>query len=190
METPNLEPLSLNAGDTLRFTRSLPEYPASSYTLAYTLRATSGDPITFSASAQGDAFLVDVPAATTATWPAGSYAMSARVSDGAGFVVSIPVAAPSFTIRPDPATSTPTTTLPWAESTLAAVETAIAQLSAKIHQSVTVNGTTYAYTDLEKLLSLRQRLKNEVNALKNAAKLATGDYPNPRQILTRFTRGR
>lgn len=190
METPNLEPLSLNAGDTLRFTRSLPEYPASSYTLAYTLRSTAGTTYTFSATAQAGAFLVDVPASVTADWTAGSYAMSARVSDGAGFVVSVPVASPSFTILPNPATSTPTSTQPWAEITLTAVEEAIRQLSSKIHQSVTVNGTTYAYTDLEKLLSLRQRLKNEVNALKNAAKLATGDYPNPRQILTRFTRAR
>lgn len=190
MDAPATEPLTLNAGDSLRFVRTLPAYPAGTYTLTYTLRSSAGASYTFSAVNSGGAHAVNVAASVTAAWTPGSYALSARVSDGAGFVASVPVAAPTLAILPDPANSTPACTQSWAELTLASVETAISQLAAKIHQSVTVNGTTYAYTDMEKLLALRQRMKAEINSARDAARLAAGDFPNPRQILTRFTRAR
>lgn len=83
METPDRVPAELRIGDTARWTRSLSDYPASAgWALAYTL--VSGTAAhSFSASAAGDDFKIDVPAATTATWAAGRYQLQEYVTNGA-----------------------------------------------------------------------------------------------------------
>ncbi|MBZ0106137.1 MAG: hypothetical protein K8H84_10955 [Sulfuricella denitrificans] len=79
-DIPSTEPAVFTAGDTLQFTRSLADYPASAgWVLSYTLiNATTK--ISFSASASGDDHLVNVAAATTAGWAAGDYSWLARVT--------------------------------------------------------------------------------------------------------------
>jgi hypothetical protein len=72
---------ALVAGDTLKFTTSVPEYPASEgWTLNYYLiPRTSGARIDFTAIANGDDYDVEVPASTTADWAAGEYSWAAEV---------------------------------------------------------------------------------------------------------------
>ena len=70
--TPTTEPATLIAGDTARWIKSLPEYLASAgWALTYTL-INATNKITFSAAASGDDHLVNVAAATTGSWAAGS----------------------------------------------------------------------------------------------------------------------
>jgi hypothetical protein len=95
---------AITAGDTLAFTETVADYPASAgWTLTYRLvpRATGGAAITFSASASGDAYAVSVAAATTATWAAGDYGWSSYVSKG---LERYSVGGGQVEIFPDPAT--------------------------------------------------------------------------------------
>lgn len=86
---PNSPPRTLRAGDTVTWRRTLEHYPASEGgTLSYVL-VRSGSQIVFSATADGDDYLVEVPAATTATWTTGSYAWQERLSNsGAVYTLS------------------------------------------------------------------------------------------------------
>mgnify|MGYP000994247346 CR=1 FL=1 len=78
--TPTTEPTTLIAGDTARWIKALPDYLASAgWVLTYTLINATGK-ITFSASAYGDDHLVNVSAATTGGWAAGSYSWRAAVA--------------------------------------------------------------------------------------------------------------
>lgn len=82
---PWTEPTSIQAGDRVRWKRSLSAYPATaeSWTLKYFLIGNfSGGDITITASADGENHEVDVAAATTAAWTAGKYAWKAFVDDG------------------------------------------------------------------------------------------------------------
>jgi len=76
-------PCEVRAGDTLRWNRSLPDFPASDgWSLAYTLVGRAGAH-NVTASADGADFAIEVPAATTAGWSADSYALTEYVSKGA-----------------------------------------------------------------------------------------------------------
>ncbi len=72
----------LIAGDTLQFTTVVPDYPASAgWTLTYRLiPRTAGTAISFSGSASGDDYAIEVGASVTKDWVAGEYSWSAYVS--------------------------------------------------------------------------------------------------------------
>lgn len=78
-----MEPTSLTAGDTVQWTRSLSDYPASAgWVLKYRLINAAGK-IDITAGASGADHLVNVAAATTAAWAAGTYAWHGYVEKGA-----------------------------------------------------------------------------------------------------------
>lgn len=79
--TPTTEPTVLYTGDTWAWTRALADYPASTWTLKYTLINTGGR-INITAGADGDVHSVSVAAATTATYTAGTYTWQAFVESG------------------------------------------------------------------------------------------------------------
>lgn len=79
--TPTSEPQVLYAGDTWSWQRALSDYPASDWTLKYTLINSAGR-INITAGADGDVHEVEVPAATTAGYAAGVYTFQAFVEQG------------------------------------------------------------------------------------------------------------
>ena len=75
-------PSQITAGDTLKWTRSLADYPASAgWTLQYTLVSTTAA-YSITATASGDDYAITVPASTTTAWAAGRYALTEYVTDG------------------------------------------------------------------------------------------------------------
>lgn len=74
-------PNKIRAGDTLKFTESLTDYPASVWTLAYTL-INATDNIEFVAVPVGDDYSVNIAHGITSNWNKGYYAYVARVSNG------------------------------------------------------------------------------------------------------------
>lgn len=78
---PTVEPSVITEGDTVKWRKALPAYPAPTWTLNYAL-VNSGGQITFSSTADDEAHLVSVAPATTGTWSPGSYAWQAYVTDG------------------------------------------------------------------------------------------------------------
>lgn len=83
MTQATTEPSRVTAGDTIAWTKSLPDYPASSgWTLKYRLINAAGK-LDITAAASGADHAVTVPAATSAAWPAGTYAVTAWVEKAA-----------------------------------------------------------------------------------------------------------
>jgi hypothetical protein len=98
------------AGDTLSFTTSLADYPASSWTLNFRLIPRSGDAaIDIACTADGDDHVAEVSAATTALWPPGTYDWAAYVEGGSTEVYTVGTGATE--VRPDPRTVAPGTDL-------------------------------------------------------------------------------
>jgi hypothetical protein len=181
-ETPTLEPAIVNAGDTLRWLRSLPDYPASAgWTLSYTLINSSAK-ITITASASGDDHLVNVSAATSAGYAAGDYEWRARVSkDGDVFTVGegqITVrnayAGASFDARSH------------AQKTLDAIEAVIEGRASSSTAEYTLNGRSLKHISIPELLTLRDRYRAEV-ARETAARRAAAGLPDQRRIYVRFS---
>lgn len=105
MPTLTQEPAKIYAGDTLAFSRTFADYPASDgWSLSYLMRLPGGDAQTFAGTPNGAAFDVTVAASTTAEWGPGTYAWVARVSKaGAVYVVG----SGSLEVLPDPSSATP-----------------------------------------------------------------------------------
>lgn len=80
-DIPTNEPTALRAGDTWKWTRSLPDWPASTWTLKYRAKNAAGG-FEITAAASGDDFAVTVAAATTAGYAAGDYTWIAWVEAG------------------------------------------------------------------------------------------------------------
>lgn len=78
---PTTEPASVRAGDSWQWTKTLSDFPASTWTLTYTLFS-STDVLSVSASADGADHSVDVAPATTGAYTAGWYDWIAQVTDG------------------------------------------------------------------------------------------------------------
>lgn len=80
---PTYEPTIIQAGDTLRFTKSLADYSSADYSLTYVLISSlpSVQKISIVATTSGTDFLVSATAATTAEWTPGNYTIVGYVSD-------------------------------------------------------------------------------------------------------------
>jgi hypothetical protein len=82
MDIATVEPASFTAGDTVKWKRSLADYPATGgWTLKYRL-ISAANKYDITASASGADHLVTVTAATSATYVAGEYAWQAYVEGG------------------------------------------------------------------------------------------------------------
>lgn len=83
MTLPETVPAKFIAGETLKWRKSLPDYPATEWTLTYQFRSANGGAtgqIDATATADGTGFVVIVPAATTAELMAGVYYFRAFVA--------------------------------------------------------------------------------------------------------------
>lgn len=79
---PTTEPTEVRAGDTIKWTRLLSDYPPSTWTLTYALRGPAGE-INIAASDNGDgSHLVNEASGTTAGWEPGRYNWTAKITDG------------------------------------------------------------------------------------------------------------
>lgn len=83
---PTQEPSAIVAGDTIKFLKTLQDYPAPEWTLTYYLvkDSSAASPITFSSTASGSGHLVNVSSATTTNWQQGRYRIIGRVQNDAG----------------------------------------------------------------------------------------------------------
>lgn len=83
-ETPTNEPSQLRAGDTWAWRREdlAADYPASAWALTYRFKNAAGG-FEIVATADGDHFVVNHPASTTASISAGTYTWAAQAVNGA-----------------------------------------------------------------------------------------------------------
>lgn len=179
---PTSEPRAINAGETALWQRPdlAVSYPVATWTLNYHLVGPTR--INITAANNAGVHEVNVNAATTGAWNAGTYAVYARVSDGTS-VFPVAPTFPTLEVRLDPAAQDvpPLADVrSWAAQTLDAVRAAIKALAGKIVAQTTINGTTYTLADLDKL----RRLEADMAARVQSEQGGTG----ARLIYARFTR--
>jgi hypothetical protein len=184
MTIPTSEPLAVVAGDTLKWTRSLADYPASAgWVLAYKLVNASAV-ISVSSSADGDNHAVSVAAATTAAWVAGEYRWTAYVTKSAERYT---VGDGSITVKPNLASAIATDTRTQAQKAIDDLLAAMATYTATNGhvQSYQIAGRQMTYrsmADIEKALRFwKKQRADEVTA----ERLAAGLQPKNR-ILVRL----
>lgn len=174
------EPTTLPAGDTAKWRRTLPDWLASDgWALTYTL-VNAATRITFTASADGDGHLVNVPAATTATWAPGAYTWRAQVSK-AGEVYTVGTGImhvlPAFGAATDARTH--------AAKVLEAVEAYLENANNLAAAQYEIAGRSLRRHTLPELLALRDRYRFELSRADAAQRAAAGLAPRGR-IAVRF----
>lgn len=178
---PTSEPSTVNAGDTIRWNKTLADYPASDgWALAYTL-LNANSKITINASASGSDHAVTVPAATSATWTAGTYTWRAQVSN-AGEVYT--VGEGRITVAPSFGAAT-LDTRSSARKALEAVEAYLADPNNLTAASYEIAGRSLDRFPLPDLWKHRDRLRFEV-AREDAATRAAAGLPDTRRVFVRF----
>lgn len=178
---PTTEPTTVNAGDTIRWTKTLPDYPASAgWVLTYTL-LNAASKVTITATASGSDHAVNVSAATSATWTAGDYAWRAQVAL-AGDVFT--VGEGRITVAPSFGAAT-LDTRSSARRALEAVEAYLADPSNLTAAKYMIAGRSLDRFPLPDLWAHRDRLRFEV-AREDAATRAAAGLPDNRRVFVRF----
>lgn len=179
---PTIEPTSFRAGDTVKWTKSLTDYPASAgWALKYKFVGNQGAPSAIAATASGDDFSMTVAATTTAAYIAGIYTLQGWVEKaGEQYTISIT----TVEILANLSTSSATDTRSHARKQLALIETAIESYSVRPVESVSAFGRMWTRPSLRTLYNLRSRYLREIRKEEDAQRIAQGK--KPRRIVARF----
>lgn len=179
--TPTQEPASLTAGDTAKWLKSLPDYPATDgWQLVYTLLNAAGK-ITFNAISDGASHLVSIPAATAAAWAAGDYAWRAQVTRNDE---AYTVASGNITVQPA-FSAAMLDGRSHARKTLANIEAYLENPGNLTSSMYEIAGRKLQRFGIPELLSLRDRYRAEVAREDAAANVGRG-LPDRRRVMVRF----
>jgi hypothetical protein len=170
---PTREPDSFTSGDTVKWSKPFPDYPASDgWTLKYYIRGAKTLDVT--AEADGSGYLATINATDSAKLAAGDYPWSARVSK-AGEVYT--VGSGTFTVLPDLSVVTEGYDgRSICKQLLDQVEETLLGLSGKKYSAKTIDGVTYTLKNIQELRDFRDRLKDEYAAELRAARVASGRH--------------
>lgn len=171
MDIPTNEPLSLRAGDTWKWTRTLDDYPAGTWTLKYRFK-NAADYFEIVAAASGTDHAVTVAAATSATYAAGRYTWMAWVEAG---TEKFTVDTGTLEVNPDYRASTAAydgrsharKMLDAIEAWLEARDPAVAEYE--------IAGRRMKFIPIGELVKLRNRYGFEVRNEEAAAAIAKGE---------------
>ena len=184
---PTKEPAQLRAGDTLKWRREdlQSDYPATGYTLKYVAKnALGGFQIT--ATADGSAFSVTVPASTSAGYLPGVYEWSAWVETGAE---KYTVGGGHWTVLPDLRANdadSPLDSRDHARRVLDAIEAVIEKRATKDQMSMTIAGRAVSRMEIGDLIKFRQHYRQEVAANEAAARIEAGLGSGGGRVQVRF----
>jgi hypothetical protein len=178
------EPDTIIAGDTVEWTQSISDYPATDgWTLKYSFQliGSTEDPITFEASASGRDYSVSITPAVSAEWASGNYIWTAFVDDGTD---RHRVGTGTVSVLPNPEMAAGGT---HATRTLALLELAIeGRIPAGLEQT-TIDGQSILRITMPDLVLLRNKYASEVRAEQDRARVASGQASR-RTMYARFRR--
>lgn len=159
-DIPSAAPSQVIAGDTAKWRRELADYPASAgWELKYTIVGSAGAQ-NFSATADGDAFDVTVPAATTAGWNAGLYVLTEYVTNG---TERYTIGTSNLVVQADlGAATTAVDTRSFARKALDNIEAYLAGGNATA-AAMEFNGRKLSSYPITDLYAIRDRLRAEVS---------------------------
>lgn len=172
-DIPTSEPARLRAGDTWKWTRTLADYPAPTWTLKYRFKSSKGG-FEVAAAAIGTDHAVTVAAATSGTFIADTYTWIAWVEAGSE---KFTVGSGAVVIDPDyrsTGAATPLDDRAHARKMLAAIESWLETRDPAVAE-YEIAGRRMKYVPLAELVKLRQRYRSEVAALEAADRLARGE---------------
>jgi hypothetical protein len=179
MSTNTREPIEIYAGDKIEFTKSYADYPATDWTLAYTLLGT--EKYTFSATANAAAFDVAVTSATTNTWSNGQYRIVGAVTNGSN---RFTVYSNTLCVLPNPSTvSGSYDARSQNQIILDAIRAKLA--GASDVTGINVNGKSISRMSMLELIRAEQIYAQRVQNEKLKAQLDAG-YGSGRNIEVRF----
>lgn len=173
------EPASVTAGDTIQWTKALPDYPASAgWVLSYAF--TGPGNISITSTASGDDHAVTVTAATSAAWAAGAYIGQAYVTKATErYTVATGL---QLSVAANLATASG---LSWARRCLAAIKAVLEGKASSDLLSTKINDKELRkYTPAE-LIPLYRFFEQEVAREDQAAKVAAG-LGSGNRVLVRF----
>lgn len=177
---PNSEPTRIVAGDTAKWSKSLPDFPAGAgWVLTYTM-VNSTNRYTITCTALGDDHLAAASAATTAGWVAGNYARRAQVA----------LAGEVYTVFEDTVVvlagfGAATDARSQARRNLEAVEAMLSGRASSAVAEYTIGERQLKYLSVPDLLVLRDRLRVDVMREDDATRAAAGLGPRGR-VVVRF----
>ena len=173
-----------NAGDTVQWTRSVPDYrPDDGWVLEYTFSNLSGVFVAPSVDNGNGAYLVTITAADSGNVLAGEYSWQGYVSQAAErFTIGVG----ATTVLPDLASSPGGQDARiWARQRLDALEATLAGTATTDQGSYAIEGVSISRMPLPDMIQWRDRLRAEVNRQEHAERLAKG-LGNPSNILVRL----
>lgn len=147
------------AGDTWTWTRSLSDYPASTWTGTVYLLGPNG--AESEAAADGDDHVFTIADTVTAQIPAGELQWFERYTDGTSVVT---LSSGTITVLANYAAGMPFEARTTAKQMLDAVESTILKLLSRTTQSASFGDKNYTIHDLDKLRQIRADLRSEVSS--------------------------
>ena len=178
-------PATITAGDSLAWSVTLSDYPASAgWTLNYGAACTSpqASAITFAAEANGDSYAVALDPDTTAEWLPGRYVWSAYIT---GNGQRHTVARGLFEVLPDPAATA--VALGHAQTALNLIQAALEGRIPRGLEDTTIDGQQLTRMPIRDLYDLGEKYRARVKNLERAAAAAAGIKPQT-TIYVRFRR--
>lgn len=173
-DIPTSEPSALRIGDTWKWTKTVPDYPATSWTLKYRFKNAAGG-FEITASASGSDYSVMVAAATTGGYTAGAYSWMAWVEGGSSEKYTVDTG--TCTLDPDYRSGTASAAFDdrtHARTVLDAIEAVIEGRATKDQQEYEIAGRRLKRMPVADLLKLRQHYVAEVASQSAAEAIANG----------------
>lgn len=177
--TPTTEPSTITPGDTVKWTKTLADYPANDgWVLTYELVKASTR-ITITASASGADHAVNVSATTSSGYVAGTYDWRARISKstevytiGTGRITIHASFGSAIDARSN------------MRQALEAIEATLAGRATSATAEYEIAGRRLKYIPLTELLVLRDRYRMDI-AREDASARGAAGLPNPGRIQVR-----
>jgi hypothetical protein len=183
-EIPEDEPAQIRAGDTIKWRKSLANYPVSEgWELSYKLINASNE-YDITAGTDGDTYLVNEPAVTTAGYAAGDYNLVSQVTLGDDRYT---LGQTTIKVLPNlAAQSSGLDTRSNAKKMLDLLDAAmLAKGSQAWTESYSIAGRDIKFRNLDEFMNMRSRLQREVKSEENADRIAQGLKPK-NKIQVRF----
>ena len=169
------EPLEIFAGDSISFTKTLANYPATDWSLTYRILSKQGaTPITISATADGNDFSVSVDKTTSASWTPGDYWMIGFVSTS---TERVQIYSEKLIINPDPAAVSNYDGRTYPEKMLELIEKVIAEGVIRETISYSYGGVSCTVQSMQDAFTIRAWLIAEIKWQQSG---------KPQVVVTRF----
>lgn len=151
-------PATITAGDSYAITLTLSAYPASAgWALSYAIAGPQVE--TWTSAASGDAHVLTLSSASTATLPAGTYTYRVRAARSGDAVT---VLSGVQTVAADLGAAVPNEYVSWAQRTLAIVEAALTNTLTGEMKMYMIWGRQVQTFTPDELFKARARLKAEI----------------------------